>query len=87
MLIDDSSFCIINTHLAAHQDQVVARNNDVVTIMNETKFPPHDKSCCYVNGGDGSQIMDYENVFWFGNFFFNNFYYYINIFLILIFKG
>ncbi|KAG4090197.1 DNase I-like protein [Neocallimastix lanati (nom. inval.)] len=67
MLIDDSSVCIINTHLAAHQDQVVARNNDVVTIMNETKFPPHDKPCCYVNGGDGSQIMDYENVFWFGD--------------------
>jgi len=67
MLIDDSSVCIINTHLAAHQDQVVARNNDVVTIMNETKFPPHDKACCYINGGDGSQIMDYENVFWFGD--------------------
>ncbi|KAG4095810.1 DNase I-like protein [Neocallimastix lanati (nom. inval.)] len=67
MLIDDSSICIINTHLAANQEQLIARNNDVVTIMNETKFPPHDKPCCYVNGGDGSHIMDYENVFWFGD--------------------
>ena len=68
MLIDDSSICIINTHLAANQEQLIARNNDVVTIMNETKFPPHDKPCCYVNGGDGSHIMDYENVFWFGSY-------------------
>ncbi|KAJ3092533.1 hypothetical protein HK102_006086 [Quaeritorhiza haematococci] len=76
-IVDDTSLCFVNCHLAAHQKEISARNNDTATIMKETHFAaPHAvtqaqwasmSEMVFVNGGDGSQIMDHENVFWSGD--------------------
>lgn len=63
MLIDDSSVCFINAHLAAHQKEISARNNDAASILKDTNFKPlpwADFVC--VNGGDGTQILDHETI-------------------------
>lgn len=65
--IDDSSFCFINSHLAAHQANVSARNNDISSVFKETSFRVDSPSYLYVGGGDGSLILDCENVFFFGD--------------------
>jgi Endonuclease/Exonuclease/phosphatase family len=63
-LLDDSSVCFINCHLAAGQRQTVHRNNDVAAIMEAECLPPqHDmtaRSDMFVSGGDGSMILDHE---------------------------
>jgi hypothetical protein len=63
-ILDDSSLCFINCHLAAGQTHTSQRNNDVATIL-EAEFLPaeHDpdvRSSLFVGGGDGSQILDHE---------------------------
>ncbi|TPX70252.1 hypothetical protein SpCBS45565_g01896 [Spizellomyces sp. 'palustris'] len=67
-VLDDSSFCFVNCHLAAHQNQVSARNNDTATILKDAHFPPKPSyEGVFVGGGDGSLILDHENVFWSGD--------------------
>jgi hypothetical protein len=64
MTIDDSSVCFINVHLAAGQSHKTARNADVAGILEEKAvFVAADIQQCYVNGGDGSAILDHETVF------------------------
>jgi hypothetical protein len=64
MTIDDSSLCFINVHLAAGQSHKAARNADVAGILEEKAvFFPSDARNSYVNGGDGSAILDHETVF------------------------
>jgi hypothetical protein len=63
-LIDDSSLCLINCHLAAGQTQTVHRNNDAAAIMENAPLPknrsPSDCANFFVGGGDGSMILDHE---------------------------
>ena len=63
-LIDDSSVCLVNCHLAAGQSQTIHRNNDAVAILESAVLPLEDDSetrCdCFVGGGDGSMILDHE---------------------------
>ena len=63
-LIDDTSLCLINCHLAAGQTQTVHRNNDVSAILESTVLPAeqHPTALCdsYNGGGDGSMILDHE---------------------------
>ncbi|KAF2841261.1 DNase I-like protein [Patellaria atrata CBS 101060] len=63
-ILDDSSICFINCHLAAGQTQTVHRNNDIASIMESTVFPPQVdsslRSDIFVSGGDGSMILDHE---------------------------
>ncbi|KAI9103199.1 Endonuclease/exonuclease/phosphatase [Phlyctochytrium arcticum] len=67
-VIDDSSFCFVNCHLAAHQNQVSARNNDTATILKDAQFPAKPEyHGIFVGGGDGTVILDHENVFWSGD--------------------
>lgn len=64
MMIDDSSVCFINVHLAAGQSQKTARNADVAGILEEKAvFSTSDTGRGYINGGDGSAILDHETVF------------------------
>ncbi|KAG6840960.1 hypothetical protein C0991_003020 [Blastosporella zonata] len=62
-VLDDSSFCLINCHLAAGQNAVRQRNDDITTILEgrtvftETPFP-----LAYVGGGDGMMVLDHEIV-------------------------
>ena len=66
-MIDDSSICFINCHLAAGQSHVRQRNADVAAILEDKElFPESDalkEPLAYVNGGDGSMVLDHEIVF------------------------
>ena len=63
-LIDDSSLCLVNCHLAAGQTQTVHRNNDISAILESTVLPPERNSTTlcnsYSGGGDGSMVLDHE---------------------------
>jgi len=39
-LLDQSSFCFLNCHLAAGQTNVPERNADMATIVRDIEFPP-----------------------------------------------
>ncbi|KAG2412964.1 hypothetical protein HFD88_010523 [Aspergillus terreus] len=63
-VLDDSSLCFVNCHLAAGQSHTAHRNNDIAAIL-ETESLPAEQSLItradhFVNGGDGSMIMDHE---------------------------
>ncbi|KAL2863217.1 putative inositol polyphosphate phosphatase [Aspergillus lucknowensis] len=63
-VLDDSSLCFVNCHLAAGQTQTTHRNNDIAAIL-ETESLPVESSFTsrldhFVSGGDGSMIMDHE---------------------------
>ncbi|KAI0730015.1 DNase I-like protein [Fomitopsis betulina] len=66
-VIDDTSICFINCHLAAGQHHVRQRNADVAAMLEEKSlFPESDaveEPLAYVNGGDGSMVLDHEIVF------------------------
>lgn len=63
-ILDDSSLCFINCHLAAGQTQTSHRNNDIATILESENLPverdPDARMSLYVGGGDGTQILDHE---------------------------
>ncbi|KAH8105418.1 Endonuclease/exonuclease/phosphatase [Cristinia sonorae] len=67
-VIDDSSLCFINCHLAAGQSHVRQRNADVAAMLEDKSlFPATDimmeDPVAFVNGGDGSMVLDHEIVF------------------------
>ncbi|OJJ32787.1 hypothetical protein ASPWEDRAFT_592727 [Aspergillus wentii DTO 134E9] len=63
-VLDDSSLCFVNCHLAAGQTQTAHRNNDIAAILEAEPFPAENnllaRSDNFVSGGDGSMIMDHE---------------------------
>lgn len=63
-VLDDSSLCFINCHLAAGQTQTSHRNNDIATILEAENLPaerdPDARMSLFVGGGDGTQILDHE---------------------------
>jgi len=63
-VLDDSSMCFVNCHLAAGQTQTAHRNNDIAAILEAESLPvessPMMRSDQYASGGDGSMIMDHE---------------------------
>lgn len=63
-VLDDSSVCFINCHLAAGQTQTKDRNHDITTILESSILPAErDHSVrqdSYIGGGDGSMILDHE---------------------------
>ncbi|KAL4075459.1 Endonuclease/exonuclease/phosphatase [Scleroderma citrinum] len=68
LVVDDSSLCFINCHLAAGQNHVRQRNADVTAMLEEKSvFPVSDdvdeEPLAYVGGGDGSMVLDHEIVF------------------------
>ncbi|KAJ3738647.1 Endonuclease/exonuclease/phosphatase [Lentinula detonsa] len=63
-LIDDSSLCFVNCHLAAGQDAVRARNADAAGMLEQQfLFPAAGERLAFVGGGDGSMVLDHEIVF------------------------
>ncbi|KIX99516.1 uncharacterized protein Z520_05092 [Fonsecaea multimorphosa CBS 102226] len=63
-ILDDSSVCFINCHLAAGQTHTSHRNNDVAAILEaevlDFERDPEVRSSIYIGGGDGTQILDHE---------------------------
>ena len=65
-VLDDSSFCFVNCHLAAGQKHTKQRNQDLVAILEEKVAFANDpvrSELSYVNGGDGSSVFDHETTF------------------------
>ncbi|OGM45884.1 putative inositol polyphosphate phosphatase [Aspergillus bombycis] len=63
-ILDDSSLCFVNCHLAAGQSHTTHRNNDIAAILESESLPPETslmtRADRFVSGGDGSMIMDHE---------------------------
>lgn len=63
-VLDDSSLCFVNCHLAAGQTQTAHRNNDIAAILEAETLPPENslttRTDHFASGGDGSMIMDHE---------------------------
>ncbi|KAJ5837116.1 Endonuclease/exonuclease/phosphatase [Penicillium robsamsonii] len=63
-VLDDSSMCFVNCHLAAGQTQTAHRNNDIAAILEAESLPAENsmtlRSDQFASGGDGSMIMDHE---------------------------
>lgn len=72
LMVDDSSFCFVNCHLAAGQTHSLQRNKDIETIL-ETQFLDTSDNAKYIgkgifaNGGDGTMILDHEFCFFSGD--------------------
>ena len=63
-MLDDTSVCLANCHLAAGQSATVHRNQDVQAILGSETLPQGRRTDMYtgtyVYGGDGSMVMDHE---------------------------
>ena len=63
-VVEDSSICFINCHLAAGQGHKRAHNRDLGGILEEKSvFSASGNALGYVSGGDGSMISDHEVCF------------------------
>ncbi|RMY94429.1 hypothetical protein D0861_01345 [Hortaea werneckii] len=68
LVLDDSSMCFVNCHLAAGQTQTIQRNNDVAGILESEALPSYplsqnsaaQHSDVFSSGGDGSMILDHD---------------------------
>lgn len=63
-ILDDTSLCLVNCHLAAGQNQTIHRNNDAAAILEASALTPErdpiTRYDIYTGGGDGSMILDHE---------------------------
>ncbi|EFX04276.1 inositol polyphosphate phosphatase [Grosmannia clavigera kw1407] len=63
-LVDDTSLCLVNCHLAAGQSQAAHRHNDIAAILESESLPVERDLAAridnFVGGGDGSMILDHE---------------------------
>ncbi|KAI0448731.1 Endonuclease/exonuclease/phosphatase [Xylaria acuta] len=63
-MVDDTSLCFINCHLAAGQSHANSRHNDIAAILDSSILPvepdPNVRIDSYIGGGDGSMILDHE---------------------------
>jgi hypothetical protein len=63
-VLDDTSMCFINCHLAAGQNNTKDRNTDISTILESSILPAERdhtvRQDSYVGGGDGTMILDHE---------------------------
>jgi endonuclease/exonuclease/phosphatase family metal-dependent hydrolase len=64
LIIDDSSLCFVNCHLAAGQSQTIHRNNDIAAILEAAALPAERDASLrtelFVGGGDGTMVLDHE---------------------------
>jgi hypothetical protein len=63
-MVDDTSLCFVNCHLAAGQTQTKDRNFDVSEILDSSLLTierdPKVRLDSYIGGGDGTMILDHE---------------------------
>lgn len=72
VLVDDSSICFVNCHLAAGQSGILQRNADIETILQSPFLDPSENANLtskgiFANGGDGTMILDHEICFFSGD--------------------
>lgn len=72
LMVDDSSICFVNSHLAAGQNHTSNRNKDIEAIL-ETPFLHDSDNTKYIgkgifsNGGNGVMVLDHEFCFFAGD--------------------
>jgi hypothetical protein len=63
-MVDDTSLCFVNCHLAAGQTQTKDRNFDISEILDSSLLAvekdPKVRLSSYISGGDGTMILDHE---------------------------
>jgi len=71
LLIDDTSLCFLNCHLAAGHRRVRDRNADAAAIVEHDRLFPtietDGEALALVGGGDGAMALDHEIVFMSGD--------------------
>ncbi|GAA5868470.1 hypothetical protein JCM8547_006284 [Rhodosporidiobolus lusitaniae] len=70
LVIDDSSFCFINSHLAAGKTHGGERERDLISILDAGGLfprPQEETHRAYIGGGDGTAVSDCEMVFFSGD--------------------
>ncbi|KDN52648.1 DNase I-like protein [Tilletiaria anomala UBC 951] len=73
LVVDDTSMCFVNCHLAAGQRHVQRRNENVLHIIENASVLEAGMATkaaalmAYVGGGNGEMILDHEAVFWSGD--------------------
>ena len=67
MVVDDTSICFVNCHLAASQHHVRACSDDAAKMLEDQTLNAEtagtEEVVAWVNGGDGSMVLDHEVVF------------------------
>lgn len=65
--VDDSSFCFLNNHLAAGEENAAKRSSDIVDILG-ARLPAPSASTrrAYSALGDGTGVLDHNFVFFAG---------------------
>lgn len=62
-VIEDSSICLINCHLAAGQTAIRQRNADIASFLEaKDLFPESEEGNAYVDGGNGEMVLDHDIV-------------------------
>ncbi|KHJ32529.1 putative endonuclease exonuclease phosphatase [Erysiphe necator] len=63
-VVDDTSMCFVNCHLAAGQSGTRDRNADITAILEASILPPENDRTIrldsFIGGGDGTMILDHE---------------------------
>lgn len=67
LIIDDSSVCLVNCHLAAGHSQTAARQLDLNTITRSARLKPLAVPDGVFLGGSGELISDHEHCILFGD--------------------
>ncbi|EPZ34096.1 Inositol polyphosphate-related phosphatase domain-containing protein [Rozella allomycis CSF55] len=68
VIIDDASLAFLNAHLAAGHSKTRERNHHANSILKNIEFQSlTDEYHLFTQGGDGSQALDHDHVFFFGD--------------------
>lgn len=67
LVVDDSSVCLVNCHLAAGHSQAAARQVDLNTITRSARLRPLAVPDGVFSGGSGDLISDHEHCILFGD--------------------
>lgn len=64
-ILDNTSLCFVNCHLASGQSHVLQRNEDMEGILNSARFNAVDdpESNIFSHGANGTCILDHETCF------------------------
>lgn len=67
-VLDDSSFCFLNNHLAAGEENAERRRKDIVDILDGATFKPCSAATkrAYSTRGDGTRVSDHSHIFFAG---------------------
>ncbi|KAH8917200.1 DNase I-like protein [Atractiella rhizophila] len=63
LVMDDTSMCFVNCHLAAGQNHRRQRNKNLIEILEKAALDQAGVDLAYISGGDGTMVFDHEICF------------------------